>query len=172
MKTTSIRTLLLAAGVAAGALGGLALPGVAQAAAYVSVQIGPPPMRAEVVPPPRAGWVWAPGHYEWRSNAHFWVPGVWVRERPGYMYVPPRWSSRGDRWEYYPSRWDTRPGYRPAGDYDRDGVPNRYDRYPGRGNAYGRDRDRDGVRDRYDHDRDGDGVPNRHDRRPDNRYRY
>jgi hypothetical protein len=34
------------------------------------------------------------------------------------------------------------------------------------------DQDRDGVRDRYDRDRDGDGVPNWRDRRPDNPRRF
>lgn len=36
----------------------------------------------------------------------------------------------------------------------------------------GRDRDRDGIRDRADRDRDGDGVRNRDDRRPDDPRRY
>ena len=174
INTFSIRSTLLAAVVATGALAGLALPTTAQAAGYISVQIGPPPMRVEAVPVARPGWVWAPGHYEWQRGAYFWVPGAWVRERPGYAYVAPVWLQRGGAWEYRPARWDARPPgyYRPPyggrGDYDRDGIPNRYDRHPG----YRHDRDRDGVPDRYDRDRDGDGVGNRHDRRPDNRYRY
>lgn len=37
--------------------------------------------------------------------------------------------------------------YRPYGDRDRDGVPNRYDNY---NNRTSRDRDRDGIPNRYD----------------------
>ena len=46
MKAVSIKSLLLAATVAAGGLAGLALPTAAQAQAYINVQIGTPP------PPP------------------------------------------------------------------------------------------------------------------------
>ena len=51
----------------------------------------------------------------------------------------------------------------PNADYDRDGIPNRYDRHPyrhdGRIGGEWRDSDRD-------------GVPNRYDQRPHNPYRY
>ena len=60
------------------------------------------------------------------------------------------------------SRWDrspvpaygTGPRYR---DRDRDGIPDRYDRRPGRHDGRG--------------DRDRDGVPNRYDERPNDPYR-
>ncbi|HEX2544334.1 MAG TPA: hypothetical protein VHL79_05625 [Ramlibacter sp.] len=59
-----------------------------------------------------------------------------------YYYQEPRVSRRG-----------------PWGDADRDGIPNRYDRYDNsRRGGYG--------------DRDRDGVPNRFDRAPHNPYRY
>ncbi len=50
MQAVSIKSLLLAATVAAGGLAGLALPTAAQAQAYINVQIGTPPP-----PPPRTG---------------------------------------------------------------------------------------------------------------------
>jgi len=63
------------------------------------------------------------------------------------------------------------------GDLDRDGIPNRYDRYDNRYDRYGhrtitisRDRDCDGVPDRYDsytgrdrYDADCDGISDRYD---------
>jgi Ni/Co efflux regulator RcnB len=60
------------------------------------------------------------------------------------------------------------------GDVDRDGIPNRYDRYDNRYDRYGHrvagDRDCDGVPDRYDpytgrnlHDADCDGISDRYD---------
>ena len=142
MNTATIKSALLAATVAVGSLAGLALPTAAQAQGYISVQIGtPPPPRMEVVPAARPGWVWAPGHYEWRHGNYVWTRGYWVRERPGYAYVAPAWSSRGDRWVYQAPRWDPRPRHvnappryapppRHVRDRDRDGVPNRYDRRP------------------------------------------
>jgi hypothetical protein len=79
-----------------------------QAATYVGVQIGqPPPPRYEIVPPSRAGYVWAPGYWRWNGRRHVWVGGSWMRARPGYRYVPPRWERgpRGD-WRMRPYRWD------------------------------------------------------------------
>ena len=67
--------------------------------------------------------------------------------------------------------------YRPYGDRDHDGIPNRYDRRNDNG-AWG-DRDHDGIPNAFDRrndngrlgDRDHDGVPNAYDRRPNNPYR-
>lgn len=162
----------------------------------VTIVIGdpPPPPRYERIPPPRHGYIWSPGYWDWRSHRHVWVGGNWVAVRPGYVYSQPHWVQRDGRWYREAARWNRGP----HGDRDRDGIPNRYDHYDNRGyarpgprhepqhhynpgNHYGHDKrgdhrghggrgdnDRDGVPNRYDRDRDGDGVPNRHDRRPDN----
>jgi hypothetical protein len=50
--------------IVASALG--AIPVVASAAIYVD--IAPPEPRHEVVPAPRAGYVWAPGYYNYRNG--------------------------------------------------------------------------------------------------------
>jgi len=34
----------------------------------------------EVMPAPRAGYIWAPGHYESVGSRHAWVPGHWIRD--------------------------------------------------------------------------------------------
>ena len=113
---------LLAAGLlATAAIGTVAVPGVASAQVYV--QVAPPPLRAEVVPAPRHGHVWVPGHWEWRGHRHFWVSGHWIAARPGYRYYGPRWAERNGRWYYEQGRWG-------RGDSDHDGIPNRYDRHP------------------------------------------
>lgn len=134
------RTSFIAA--AAIAIGSTALPPLALAQVDVNIIIGnpPPPVRWEAVPPPRMGYVWAPGYWGWDGYRHVWVGGNWVRERPGYVYVAPRWVDYGGRWRYEGARWNR---HGPRGDLDRDGVPNRYDR-----------------------DRDGDGRPNWADRNP------
>lgn len=90
--------LILSAGLAL-ACAGLAATPAAQAAPQVSVGVGvgigvaPPQPRFERVPPPRAGYVWAPGYWVWspRMHRHVWVGGRWMRVRPGYRYVPARW---------------------------------------------------------------------------------
>ncbi len=86
----------------------------------IGINIGPPPVRYEPVPVPRAGYVWVPGIWEWRGNHHVWVSGHYLRERRHHHYQPSHWSERGGRWYYSPGRWDS----------DRDGVPDRYDRRP------------------------------------------
>jgi hypothetical protein len=139
---------LLFASLATASIGLLPLP--AGAAVGLYVDIAPPAPRYEVVPAPRAGYVWAPGYWDWRGNHHVWVRGHWERERSGYYWHPNRWEQRDGRWALERGRWD-RERYvenRPFGDRDRDGVPNRYDR-----------------------DRDNDGVPNRLDRAPNNPHR-
>ena len=87
---------LLTMGLAASAL---------PAAAAVYVEVAPPAPRYEVVPAARAGWVWAPGYWEWRHHRHVWVGGHWIRERHGHVYVPARWVEHRGRWVYEPGTW-------------------------------------------------------------------
>ena len=72
-----MKKLILAAGAATVlSLGAFTVPTVANAQPVINVQIGPPPPpRAERVPPPRRGYVWAPGHWEPRGKRHVWVAG-------------------------------------------------------------------------------------------------
>lgn len=149
------------------------LLGAALAAAFMSfgaahaqynaiVSVAPPAPRHEAVPGAREGWVWAPGHYEWRRGEYVWVEGQWLRDRPGYEYREARWVQRGDgSWILVGNNWEQRMAEReerrearrearmhPDADFDRDGIANRHDR-----------------------DIDGDGVRNGRDRSPYNRNR-
>ncbi|HUP97755.1 MAG TPA: hypothetical protein VM073_07435 [Usitatibacter sp.] len=143
------RKLLLAAFAAASI--GLTAPAMARVDVFVDV--APPAPRYEVVPAPRAGYVWQPGFYVWEGNRHHWRKGHWVRERKGYYWHPSRWEQRDGRYYFREGRWDRQRWadnrHRPGGDRDRDGIPNAADR-----------------------DRDGDGVPNRRDDAPNNPRRY
>lgn len=114
---------LLVAGMVAAALGSASFAANARASVEVFVNAPPPAPLVEVVPAPRAGFVWVPGFWEWRHHHHYWVRGHYVRHRPGFVYEPARWVDRGGGWYY------TAPGWR-MHDRDGDGVPNRYDRYP------------------------------------------
>ena len=97
-----------------------ALPAAARTSVDFFVNVGPPPLRYEHVPTPRAGFIWLPGYWDWRHGRYHWVRGHWSRHRAGYFYQPVRWVGYGGRY------------YRQGGwrDADRDGVPNRYDRAP------------------------------------------
>ena len=150
---------LAAVAVFAAASAGFSAP-VLSAPVNVDILIAPPAPRYEIVPVARAGYVWAPGYWDYRYNRYNWVSGHWVRERPGYYYNSPQWVQRGDRWTLTRGSWER--GHRRVLDTDHDGIPNRYDR----------DRDGDHIRDIYDKDRDNDGVSNRRDRRPDDPRRY
>ncbi len=124
---------------------------------YGEIVMAPPAPRYERVPAYRPGYIWEPGHWEWRRNRHEWIGGVWLADRPGYVYTRHNWYERDGRWYAENGHWTSR-----GHDRDHDGIPDRRDH----------DRDNDGVPNRRDHDRDGDGIPNRADRHPDNRHRY
>jgi hypothetical protein len=126
------KTLLVAA--CAAALMGFGAAAQAQYSAIVSV--APPAPRHEAMPAPRAGMVWAPGHYEWRGGEYAWVEGQWLRDRSGYEYREPRWVQRGDgSWVLVGNNWERRMERRAerqarGRDFDGDGVPDRLDRFP------------------------------------------
>lgn len=93
----------------------------AAASTEVFVNVAPPPLRYEVVPAPRVGYVWAPGYWDWRYGRYHWVAGRWQNHRPGYVYEPVRWVHRDGRYYRQAAGWR---------DSDHDGVPNRYDHAP------------------------------------------
>jgi hypothetical protein len=174
------RILTLASLITLGAAAYAPLPSMAATDLRVVVNSAPPAPRYEVAPAPRRGYIWAPGHWEWRGHRHEWIGGYWIAERPGYAYSAPAWYRSDGGWAMQPARWTSY-----GRDRDRDGVPDRYewrghdrdrdgipDRYEQRRYEQRRhDQDRDGVPNRYDRDRDGDGVPNRYDRAPENPWR-
>eukprot|EP01034_Spumella_vulgaris_P035213 gene35213-43412_t len=128
IKPTFYAAALLAVSSAAFA----PMPASAQVDVNLVIGTAPPPLRYESLPPPRHGYVWAPGFWNWNGHRHVWVAGHWLRERPGYYYTQPQWIQSNGHWVRHEGRWDRRG----RGDMDRDGIPNRYDR----------DRDGDGIR--------------------------
>ena len=116
-----IKKLLLAA-LVAGALGSVS---TTANSAVVIVREAPPELRLERVPNARRGYVWAPGHWEYKRNRHVWVKGTWLRARKGYVYNAPSWQERDGRWQLERGNWA-----RGNRDNDGDGVPNRVDIRP------------------------------------------
>ena len=107
--------------IAAGCLACLAVLAAAPAMARVDVGVnigvpgGPPPVY--VSPPP--SYVSPPPQYLNPPPGPVYLvpPPVYAYPPPGY-YGPPRWEDR--RWHDHGRHWDR----------DRDGVPNRQDRWP------------------------------------------
>ena len=101
------RSVILIAGVAL-ALAGPAQPAVAQVRVGIGVEIGPPPVRTEVVAPrPAYPAEWVRGYWMWDPavHRHVWVEGRWVRARPGYRWVDGGWRPSRDGWVWTEGRW-------------------------------------------------------------------
>jgi len=97
-----IRTLLLASAVGAAAV---ASPAIARDNVAFAVSVGPPPPRVEYVPPPRPGYVWAPGYWNWNGHHHVWVKGHYMRGHRHAQWVPDHWEQHGDRWYHERGHW-------------------------------------------------------------------
>lgn len=117
-----MKKVLVSALFAVGTIGAVVTPLPSFAQVAIQLNYGPPAPRYEVIPAPRAGYIWSGGHWQWQTNRHVWIVGNWQPERPGYSYYQPRWVERdgGGGWNYRSSRWDR----------DGDGVPNNQDRRP------------------------------------------
>jgi hypothetical protein len=126
-ESAMLKKLLLAS-LFATSLGSVTAPA---RSAIVIVREAPPAPRAERVPQARRGYVWAPGHWEWRNNRHTWVRGKWMRDRKGYLYNAPSWEQRDGRWQMMGGNWE-----RTRRDRDGDGVRNREDARPNNPNRH------------------------------------
>jgi hypothetical protein len=84
-------------------------PAAAQTRVAVGINVGiaPPPQRFERAPPPRRGYVWAPGYWRWnaRAHRHVWIDGSWVMVRAGRHYRPAHWVRHGHDWRFRPGYW-------------------------------------------------------------------
>jgi hypothetical protein len=70
------------------------------------VQSGPPPDRAEIIPPaPSSDDFWIKGYWQWENGVQVWVPGRWEAKRPGWHWVPAHWDMPGERWEFVAGYW-------------------------------------------------------------------
>lgn len=86
------------------AIGAALAPGTGQAGELI-IGVAPPPLRVEVVPRARVGYVWSPGYWRWTGHRHVWVAGRYVHGRPGWHWVPAHWVAYGPRWHYVPGYW-------------------------------------------------------------------
>lgn len=108
MMNKSLITILAAAAISTPALivPAMVTPAAAQVDLNLSIGVPPPAPLYEVVPAPRAGYVWAPGYWRWEGGRHVWAPGYWIAERPGYRWVPDRWARVEGGWRHEAGHWD------------------------------------------------------------------
>lgn len=71
----------------------------------VYVEIAPPALRSEAVPPPRHGHHWRPGYWRWEGHRHVWEPGVWIAIQPGSVWSADRWERERSGWRFVPGHW-------------------------------------------------------------------
>jgi hypothetical protein len=71
----------------------------------IDITIAPPAPRVVEAPPPRAGFVWAPGYWRWDGGRHVWVDGHWMRERRGSHWQPEHWDERHGHYRFVPGHW-------------------------------------------------------------------
>jgi hypothetical protein len=78
----------------------------ASAGVGVDITIAPPAPRVVVAPPPRAGYVWAPGYWRWDGGRHVWVDGRWMRARRNFHWMPEHWDEgRHGHYHFVPGHW-------------------------------------------------------------------
>lgn len=103
--TTLTRKLVALAALGL-AVGSASYTPPATAREYVEVvTTRPPPPRWERIPPQRAGYVWAPGYWNWYGGRYVWVGGRWNAYRPGYVYRPPAWRPYGRGYRIERETW-------------------------------------------------------------------
>ncbi len=80
-------------------------PVAAQVSVAINIGVPPPAPRYEAPPPPRGGYIWAPGYWNWDGYRHVWVQGHWERMRRGYEYDRPEWREGPRGWELHRGGW-------------------------------------------------------------------
>ena len=101
MKTSLRSIIAQAALVVAGAVTVTA----ASADVVIVAPTAPPAPRFERVPPPRAGYVWDAGHWNWEGGRYVWAGGRWEAERIGHRWMPGEWIREGGQYRWVPAHW-------------------------------------------------------------------
>jgi hypothetical protein len=103
LKTCAARNTIL---LTIALVGSVLTPLAAFADTQIITDIPPPPDRVEHAPPPRDGYVWGAGHWEWNGRAYAWESGAWIVERRAAHWVVGRWEQVGAQWHYVAGHWE------------------------------------------------------------------
>jgi WXXGXW repeat (2 copies) len=87
-------------------IGAVQIPSLSFAATEIVTDSPPPPDRVEHAPPPRDGYVWGAGHWEWNGRSYVWVSGTWIVGRRAAHWVGDRWEQTGAQWHYVAGHWE------------------------------------------------------------------
>jgi hypothetical protein len=72
----------------------------------ITTDTAPPPPQAEHAPPPRDGYVWGAGHWEWNGRSYVWVSGTWILARRSAHWISASWEQSGSQWHYIAGHWE------------------------------------------------------------------
>jgi hypothetical protein len=97
----TITALLAAIGTA-----GFANTALAERSIDIEINTAPPEMRYEAVPPPREGYIYERGHYDWDGDHYVWREGRFIEKREGHEWHPSVVERRGEHWHYRAGHWD------------------------------------------------------------------
>ncbi len=75
-------------------------------AGEIVTDTAPPPPQAEHAPPPRDGYVWGAGHWEWNGRSYVWVSGTWILARRAAHWIGAGWEQSGSQWHYIAGHWE------------------------------------------------------------------
>jgi WXXGXW repeat (2 copies) len=82
------------------------MPQWAVAGTEIVTDAAPPADRVEHAPPPRDGYIWGAGHWEWNGRSYIWASGTWIPERRAAHWVIDRWEQVGAHWHYVAGHWE------------------------------------------------------------------
>ena len=82
--------------------------GTSASAANVAIElnVGPPAVVYEEAPPPRVGYVWAQGYWDYDHGHHVWRKGHWEHERKGQHWRDGAWTEHDGHWSLSRGRWE------------------------------------------------------------------
>lgn len=112
-----MKRILLATVFAVSAVAMVNTEALAQVNVNIVIGNPPPPVRYEVIPAPRSGYIWAPGYWNWNGSRHVWNGGQWQRARTGYYYTQPQWRQSGSEWRLDRGGWERGHGHDDKHDY-------------------------------------------------------
>lgn len=84
----------------------LSAPLAARADVAIELNVAPPAPVYEAVPPPREGYVWAQGYWDYEGTKHVWHKGSWEREHPGERWHQSEWVHDGEHWRLDRGHWE------------------------------------------------------------------
>jgi hypothetical protein len=98
----------------------LAAPYANAASVNFELNVAPPPPQHEEVPPPREGYTWAQGYWDYDNGKHTWRQGHWEKDHPGERWANGGWNEHDGKWELERGHWDNDRGHDNDHDGDRD----------------------------------------------------